>query len=70
MDRNTIVTFHRRRADQDEDRVTTQGPVCDIIRQFRNIRSTDRPQYSIMDGGMEYNYLEVESLARQLDKDD
>lgn len=67
MDRNTIVTFHRRRPAQDEDRVITQGPVYDVIRQFKNIRATDRPQYSMMDGGMHYNYLEIENIAREFD---
>jgi hypothetical protein len=70
MDRNRVVTLHRRRADQHEDRMITQGPSYDVVRQYRNIRSANRLQYSMMDGGMYYNYLDIENIARQMDMND
>jgi hypothetical protein len=66
MDRNKVVGFHRRRPEQSGDRAIVEGPLFDIIRQYENLAPSVRSQYSIMDGSMEYNHLEIAQLAREL----
>lgn len=65
MDREAQATLHRRRFGQD-DRMTTSGAVGDLVRQFKLLPESQKSEYSIMIGSMEYGPQEIEALARYL----
>jgi hypothetical protein len=67
MDLNTEATLHRRRPEQPEDRVITNGPIGDLVRQARSLPDMTKDQYFIMIGGMRYDRHEIEGLAREFD---
>jgi hypothetical protein len=62
---DNIYTLHRKRPEQSEDRMVGAGSKMDLLRQFANLPGTLRSQYSLMQGSMEWTYLEVEAMARQ-----
>jgi hypothetical protein len=67
MDWDTQATLHRRRPGQSEDRLTTSGPIGDLVRQVRSQPDMTKDQYFIMVGGMRYDRHDIEGLAREFD---
>jgi hypothetical protein len=65
MDRDTQATLHRRKAGN-VDRVTTAGPLGDLVRQFKSLPESIKPEYSIMVDGIEYGPQEIKGLAAEL----
>jgi hypothetical protein len=65
MTEENKFTLHRKRSDADEDKVVAVGSKADVLRMFNELPQETRPQYSMMDGGMKYNHLEIENILRE-----
>jgi hypothetical protein len=59
-DRN--FTLHRKRPGAADDRLITSGTKSEMLAQFKNIPPSQRPQYSMMQGNMRWNHLEIDTL--------
>jgi hypothetical protein len=61
-------TLHRKRPGMDSDKVTASGTKEHLLRQFLNVPPSDREQYSMMQGGMEWSHREMEAMSQKSDK--
>jgi len=57
-------SIHRKRPGQSEDRMIFSGSKEEMLRQFANLPESTRSQYFMMQGGMEWNHLEVDNMLR------
>jgi hypothetical protein len=55
-------SLHRKQLGAEEDRLITSGPKSEMLRQFRNLPPAQRSQYSMMQGGMRWNHLEIDTI--------
>jgi hypothetical protein len=62
MSRNDNYSLHRKLAGVEEDRLIASGSKSEMLRQFRNLPESQRSQYSMMQGGMRWNYLEIDTI--------
>jgi hypothetical protein len=46
--------------------MTTRRTLGDLIRQFKSLPESTKPEYTIMVGAMEYSPQEIERLAKDL----
>ena len=69
MKKSDHVSLHRKRPETSVDRMITEGPEMEVLRQFNNIRPSERNQYSMMRGGVVYNHLEIENILREANLD-
>lgn len=60
-------TLHRKRLEAAEDKVIATGSKSEMLRQFGNLPEAQRVQYFLMQGGMEWNHLEIEGMLREKD---
>jgi hypothetical protein len=65
MDRDTEATLHRKNMRADSDKMTTNGRIEDLVRQFMILPKETRREYSIAVGEREYGFREIENLARE-----
>ena len=65
MDRNTEATLRRKNMRAESDKMTTNGRIEDLVRQFMILPKETRREYSIAVGGKEYEFREIENLARE-----
>ena len=66
MDRDTEATLHRKNTRTEFDKMTTNGRIEDLVRQFMILPKETRREYSIAVGEREYGFREIESLAWEL----
>jgi hypothetical protein len=57
-------SIHRKRPGQSEDRMIVSGSKVEMLRQFANLPESTRSQYFMMQGGVEWNHLEVDNMLR------
>jgi hypothetical protein len=62
MSWNDNYSLHRKRPGAEEDRLIASGSKSEMVRQFRNLPESQRSQYSMMQGGMRWNYLEIDTI--------
>jgi hypothetical protein len=55
-------SLHRKRPGAEADRLVANGPKSDMLRQFRQLPKSQRSQYSMMQGGMRWNHLEIDTI--------
>jgi hypothetical protein len=55
-------SLHRKQPGAEADRLVASGPKSDMLRQFRQLPKSQRSQYSMMQGGMRWNYLEIDTI--------
>jgi hypothetical protein len=65
MDRDTKATLHRKNMRTESDKMTTNGKIEDLVRQFMILPKETRREYSIAVGEREYEFREIENLARE-----
>ena len=58
------ASLHRKRPGQEYAKELDEAPRSEILRQFLNKAPSTREQYSMMEGSMIYNHLEMEAMAR------
>ena len=69
MDKDTQATLHHRRVGR-VDKMMTSGRLEDVVRLFRSLAQSKRPEYFIMIGGTSYWPEKLENLASQLGIED
>jgi hypothetical protein len=57
-------TLHRRKPDESEDRMVDSGSKADMLRRFAEQPQALRPQFSMMDGSLQLNHLEIGNMLR------
>jgi hypothetical protein len=65
MDRDTKATLQRKTMPTVSDKMTTNGRIEDLVRQFMILPKETRREYSIAVGEREYEFREIENLARE-----
>ena len=65
MDRDTKATLHRITARTVADRMTSNGRIEDLVRQFKVLPKATQREYSIMVGETQYGPDEIENFARE-----
>jgi hypothetical protein len=65
MDRDTKATLRRIPAKTVADRMTSNGRIEDLVRQFKVLPKATRREYSIMVGETQYGPDEIENFARE-----
>ena len=65
MDRDTKGTLHRKNVRAESDKMTAIGRIEDLVRQFMILPKETRREYSIVVGEREYEFREIENLARE-----
>jgi hypothetical protein len=65
MDRDTEATLHRKNMQGESGKMTTNGRIEDLVRQFMILPKETRREYSIVVGEREYEFREIENLARE-----
>ena len=65
MDRDTEATLHRKNMQAESGKMTTNGRIEDLVRQFMILPKETRREYSILVGKREYEFREIENLARE-----
>jgi hypothetical protein len=65
MDRDTEATLQRKNMRTEPDKMTTNGKIVDLVRQFMILPKETRREYSILVGAREYEFREIENLARE-----
>jgi hypothetical protein len=64
-DRDAKATLHRKNMRTESDKMTTNGRIEDLVRQFMILPKETRREYSIAVGEREYEFREIENLARE-----
>ena len=57
--------LHRKNMRAESDKMTTNGRIEDLVRQFMILPKETRREYSIAVGEREYTFREIENLARE-----
>ena len=65
MNRDTEATLNRKNMRAESDKMTTNGRIEDLVRQFMILPKETRREYSIAVGEREYEFREIENLARE-----
>ena len=65
MDRDTEATLHRKNMRAESDKMTTNGRIEDLVRQFMILPKETRREYSIAVEEREYTFREIKNLARE-----
>jgi hypothetical protein len=65
VDRNAEGTLRRNNVRTESDKMTTNGKLVDLVRQFMILPRDTRREYSISVGTSEYGVREIEDLARE-----
>ena len=65
MDRDTKATLQRKNMRTEPDKMTTNGKIVDLVRQFMILPKETRREYSIAVGEREHGFREIENLARE-----
>jgi hypothetical protein len=65
MDRDTEATLHRKNMQAESGKMTTNGRIEDLVRQFMILPKETRREYSIVVGEREYEFRQIENLARE-----
>ena len=65
MDRDTEATLHRKNMQAESGKMTTNGRIEDLVRQFMILPKETRREYSIVVSEREYEFREIENLARE-----
>ena len=65
MDRDTEATLQRKNMRSESDKMTTNGRIEDLVRQFMILPKETRREYSMAVGEREYEFREIENLARE-----
>ena len=65
MDRDTEATLHRKNMQAESGKMTTNGRIEDLVRQFMILPKETRREYSIVVSESEYEFREIENLARE-----
>lgn len=65
MDRDTKATLRRITARTVADRMTSNGRIEDLVRQFKVLPKATQREYSIMVGETQYGPDEIENFARE-----
>jgi hypothetical protein len=69
MDKDTQATLHHSRVGR-VDKMTAGGRLEDMVRRFRSLAQSKRPEYFITIGGTSYGPNKIENLARELGIED
>jgi hypothetical protein len=65
MDRDTEATLQRTNVRTESDKMTTNGKIVDLVRQFTILPKETQREYSISVGAKKYGFREIETLARE-----
>jgi hypothetical protein len=65
MDRDTEATLQRKNVRGESGKMTTNGRIEDLVRQFMILPKETRREYGIVVGEKEYDFREIENLARE-----
>jgi hypothetical protein len=65
MDRDTEATLQRKNMRGESGKMTTNGRIEDLVRQFMILPKETRREYGIVVGEKEYDFREIENLARE-----
>jgi hypothetical protein len=65
MDQDTESTLQRKHVRTESDKMTKNGRIVDLVRQFMIRPKETRREYSIAVGKKEYDFREIENLARE-----
>jgi hypothetical protein len=65
MDRDTKATLRRKNMPAECDKMTTNGRIEDLVRQFMILPKETRREYSMAVGEREYEFREIETVARE-----
>ena len=65
MDRDTEATLQRKYVRGESGKMTTNGRIEDLVRQFMILPKETRREYGIMVGEKQYDFREIENLARE-----
>jgi hypothetical protein len=57
-------TLHRKPPDAQEDKVIGRGSKAEMLAQYKAMPRALQKQASMMLGSMEWNYLEIDNIAR------
>jgi hypothetical protein len=64
MDKDTQATLLHRRVGR-VDKMTTSGRLEDVVRRFRSLAQSKRPEYFVMIGETSYGPEKLENLASE-----
>lgn len=62
MPSNDKFSLHRRQPGGSDRMITGEGPKEEMLARYLNIAPSMRSQYSLMQGFMEFNHLEIENM--------
>jgi hypothetical protein len=70
MNRDSEATLHRKNMRAKSDKMTTNGRIENLVRQFMILPKETRREYSIAVEEREYEFREIETLAREFGIDE
>jgi hypothetical protein len=65
MDQDTEATLQRKHVRTESDKMTKNGRIVDLVRQFMILPKETRREYSIVVDETEYDFRQIENLARE-----